>query len=382
MATVEGHCDPRFAALRATLAEQIASGNELGASIVLNIDGENVVDIWGGHADEARTQPWHRDTITNVWSSTKTVAALAILIQVSRGKLDVDAPVADYWPEFAQNGKQGVKVKHLLSHTSGVSGWDQPVTGDDIFDLPTAVARLEKQAPWWEPGTASGYHAINYGHLLGELIRRTAGKSMKRFVADEIAGPLRADFQIGADEKDWPRIAPVVPPPPAPFDLTQMDPDSPAVKTFTGPPLDATQALRPEWRRADMAGVNGHGNARSLAQILSTVTRGGGQLLSAETVDQIFDVQADGTDLVIGIPLRFGTGYGLTGGGTATSVPWLPQGKICFWGGWGGSIGLMDLDRKVTFTYVMNKMGAGILGSDRTEAYVRAAYKALGVEGY
>ena len=251
-----------------------------------------------------------------------------------------------------------------------------------------SVERLAAQAPWWEPGTASGYHAVNMGHLIGELIKRTSGKTLKQFVSDEIATPLGADFQIGAAEKDWPRIATLVPPPPAAFDFSKLDPNSPTVKTFANPAMDATNAHTPEWRRADLGAVNGHGNARSLTRILSSaVTLGkvdsdGVRLLSPETVDRIFNVQADGTDVVIGIPVCFGTGYGLTSGGTATSVPWLPQGKVCFWPGWGGSIVIMDLERKITFAYVMNKMGPGILGSDRTEAYVKAAYKALGLDGY
>ncbi|KAK5197533.1 hypothetical protein LTR96_000126 [Exophiala xenobiotica] len=407
--TVQGHCDPRFASLKSELESQLESGNELGASIVVNIDGENVVDIWGGHADSAHTKPWDRDTIVNLWSSTKTVTALAALIQISRGHLDPDAPVSKYWstdlrtpgkqPEFAQNGKEKVLVRHFLSHTSGVSGWEEPITWPEIYDPVVSVERLASQAPWWEPGTASGYHAVNMGHLIGELIKRTSGgKTLKQFVSDEIVAPLGgADFQIGAVDKDWPRIASLVPPPPFGADFfTNLDPNGPTVKTFANPITDATNAHTPEWRRAELGAVNGHGNARSLARILSAgVTLGGKdigkaaggsssvQLLDPQTIDRIFEVQADGTDVVMGIPVCFGLGYGLTSGGTATSVPWLPKGKkVCFWPGWGGSIVIMDLERKVTFAYVMNKMGAGILGSDRTEAYVKAAYKAMGVDGY
>ncbi|KIV80484.1 hypothetical protein PV11_07982 [Exophiala sideris] len=332
MANVEGHCDPRFDQLKATLEEQLSSGNELGAAIAINIDGMNVVDIWGGYTDEARTQPWTRDTITNVWSSTKTVASLAALIQISRGKLDPNAPVAKYWPEFAQNGKDKVLIRHILSHTSGVSGWEGPITWEEVYG-PSSIERLAEQAPWWEPGTASGYHSNNMGHLIGEVIRRTSGKSMKQFVAEEIAGPLGADFQIGAQEKDWPRIAPILPPPPLPIDFSKMDPNSVAVKTFGNPPPDATQA-----GRRDRSGR--------------------------------------------WYTLDLGVGFGLTEGAITQTAPWLPKGRVCFWAGWGGSVIIMDLDRKVTFSYVMQRMGSGIVGSERTEAYLRAAYKALGVDGY
>ncbi|KAG9771208.1 hypothetical protein KCU88_g6388, partial [Aureobasidium melanogenum] len=390
-AEVQGHTEAAFEPLRQLMQEQIASGEELGASLVIDIDGKTVVDIWGGWADEEHTQPWTRDTITNIWSSTKTVAALATLILADRGLLDVDAPVAKYWPEFGAEGKQDVLVRHLLSHTSGVSGWEKPnMTVEEVEDLSVSVPLLAGQKPWWSPpGSVSGYHSLTYGHLLGELVRRVTpdNKPMKQFVRDEIAGPLGADLQIGAEEKDWSRIAPVVPPPPAPFDITKMDPNSVLVKTFANPVLDARIVVTPGWRRADISAANGHSNARGLARVLSTVTRGGSvdgvKLLSQRTIDRIFDVQSDGPDLVVGVPVTFGIGYGLAGPGTAQSVPWLPKsGRVCFWGGWGGSFILMDLDRKVTFSYVMNKMGAGILGSTRSEAYFRAAYKALGVEGY
>src|ERR1700734_1815861 len=159
-----------------------------------------------------------------------------------RRKLDVDAPVAAYWPEFAANGKRGVLVRHLMSHSSGVSGLDQPAVVEDLYDGQKAAARMAAQAPWWEPGTASGYHATNYGHLVGELVRRISGRPLRQFVAEEIAGPLGADFQIGAAESDWDRIADVVPPPPLPFDFAALDPASPSVRTLTGPLVAAEEA--------------------------------------------------------------------------------------------------------------------------------------------
>ena len=372
---VHGTCAEQFAAVRDELGRQLASGEELGASIVIDVGGETVVDLWGGHRDEARTSPWTRDTITNVWSSTKTVTNLAALMLVDRGLLDVDAPVARYWPEFAANGKGAIEVRHLLSHTSGVSGWEQPVTVEDMYDWDNSTARLAAQAPWWEPGTASGYHALNQGHLIGEVIRRITGKSLKRFVADEIAGPLGADFQIGAAEKDWDRIAPVVPPPPLPFDMATMDAASPAVRTLTGPSADAAAANTPGWRLADIGAANGHGNARSVARIMSALALGGEsngvRVLSPATIDLIFEQQSDGIDLVLGVPLRFGIGYGLP---KPETIPYLPDERICFWGGWGGSFIAMDMGRGMTISYMMNKMGPGIIGSDRAEAYARAIY--------
>ncbi|MDE3207065.1 MAG: beta-lactamase family protein [Acidobacteriota bacterium] len=378
MAEVAGVCDSRFQDVRDALEANLAADEELGASITLDIDGDVLVDIWGGWTDETRSQRWERDTIVNVWSTTKTVTSLATLMLVSRGLVDVHAPVARYWPEFAAAGKEGVEVRHLLSHTSGVSGLDQPAAMEDLYDWETSTSRMAAQAPWWEPGTASGYHALNYGHLLGEVIRRVTGKSLKQFVADEIAGPLGADFSIGAAPDDFERIAPVTPPPPLPIDLASIDVTSPAVRTFTGPPVDANAANTDAWRAADIGGANGHGNARSVAKMLSAVSLGGAsggvQLLSSDAIETIFEQQSDGVDLVLGVPLRFGVGFALP---EPKTIPYLPSGRICFWGGWGGSMIIMDPDRRLTFAYMMNRMAPGIIGSSRAETYLRAMYSCI-----
>jgi len=378
MADLLGKCDDRFEGVRAALARNLDSGEELGASLVLDIDGDIVVDLWGGFADEARTVPWSEHTITNVWSSTKTVTSLAALMLVDRGELDLDAPVARYWPEFAAQGKQDVLVRHIMSHSSGVSGLDQPAVAEDLYDWATATSRMAAQAPWWPPGTASGYHALNYGHLVGEMVRRISGKTLKQFVAEEIAGPLGADFQIGAAESDWDRISPVIPPPPLPFDLDALDPLSPTVRTLTGPFVPAETANTPGWRRADIGAANGHGNARSVARIMSVVARGGEvdgvRLLSQDTIDLIFREQQNGIDLVLGVPLRFGIGYGLP---QLDILPWIPDERICYWGGWGGSMMVIDAGRHTTISYMMNKMAPGVVGSDRSAEYGQAIYDAL-----
>jgi CubicO group peptidase (beta-lactamase class C family) len=367
--------------VRQALEDHLGSGEELGASVHVDLDGETVVDLWGGWRDEQRTTPWTQDTITNVWSCTKTVTSLAALVLVERGLLDPYAPVATYWPEFAAAGKDRIEVRHLMSHTSGVSGWDPPFTVEDMYDWQTATTRLAGQAPWWEPGTASGYHANDQGHLVGELVRRITGRPLKQFVADELAAPLGADLQIGARKQDWGRIADVVPPPPLPIDLAALPPDSPMVRTFTGPVADAAKANTPGWRRADLGALNGHTNARSLARVLSVVSRGGEvdgvRLLSPETIEVVFDEQSNGTDLVLGVPIRWGIGFALP---LPALMPYLPTGRLCFWGGWGGSLIVCDLERRLTIAYVMNKMAPGIIGSDRSERYVRAVYAALDVE--
>jgi CubicO group peptidase (beta-lactamase class C family) len=372
MAEVHGSCDDRFEGVRAALAQHLDS-DELGASVAVDLDGETVVDLWGGYRDEVRTTPWAADTIVNVWSTTKCVLSLAALMLLEQGELDLDAPVGDYWPEFSAKGKKDVLVRHIMSHTSGVPAWEPPFSIRDMYDWETACERLTWQRPWWEPGTASGYHAANQGHLVGEVIRRITGITFQAFVAAEIAGPLGADFQVGARPEDWSRIAPLVPPPGDDV-ASDADPSSIAERTWAGPRMSTKATTSPEWRKADLGALNGHSNARGVLQVMRTLSLGGGDLLSPKTIDRIFDVQADGVDLVLEAPFRFGIGYALT---PTPSVPYLPEGRVAFWGGWGGSMAVMDLDRRLTISYVMNKMSSGLIGSERSEAYIRAVYAAL-----
>ncbi|MEE6170100.1 MULTISPECIES: serine hydrolase domain-containing protein [unclassified Mycolicibacterium] len=374
---VHGHCAARFQPVRDALAEAIAGGEETGAAIAIDVDGELVVDIWGGYADAARTRLWTADTIVNVWSSTKTVTALAALMLIDRGLVEAAAPVAAYWPEFAANGKQHVEFRHLLTHSSGLSGWEPPFGAEDIYDWEKSTAALAAQAPWWPPGTAPGYHALTHGHLIGEVLRRVTGTTLKEFVRDEIAGPLGADFQIGARPEDTDRIAEVIPAA-EPLDIPMDQLSEPAVKTFLGAP-PPTVANTAAWRAADIGAANGHGNARSLAKILSAISLGGTvdgvRLLRPETVDSIFKLELEGPDMVLlGHPLRWGLGFGLP---QRETVPFIPDGKICFWGGWGGSWETMNPDQRTTFAYVMNRMGPGVEGSERTARYLTLFYEAL-----
>ncbi|NUS45049.1 MAG: beta-lactamase family protein [Mycobacteriaceae bacterium] len=377
-AAVEGHCAEEFLGVRAAFAAQLASGAELGAAVCVSVDGEPVVDLWGGWADPGRTTAWTRDTIVNVFSVTKTMTALCALLLVDRGELDVHRPVADYWPEFGANGKGGVEVRHLLSHTSGVSGWQPPMGLADLYDAEGAAARLAAQPPWWDPGTASGYHALNYGHLVGEVVRRITGRTLGEFFAAELAGPLGADFHIGTGAEHRSRIATLVPPAEYSFDLAALDQDSILIKTLTTPLLDIAESATPAWQQAEIGAVNGHGNARSVARVQSLVSGGGEvagrRLLSERTIDLIFREQSNGPDLALLVPLRFGIGYGLP---QAETAPEVPDGRVCWWAGFGGSIVVNDLDNRVTFAYTMNRMEPGVIGSPRADAYLRAAFAAV-----
>lgn len=360
--------DGRFERLNEILEAQLDADYDLGASMALAVDGEIVLDVWGGWADEARTQPWAQDTVTNVWSTTKTMTAMSALLLMERGLLDPDATVASYWPEFAQNGKEDIRVRHIMSHTSGVSAWEQPITPEDVLDDDGATERLAAQAPWWEPGTASGYHALNQGHLVGEVIKRIDGRGLKQFFAEDIAGPLDADFTIGSPPENHHRISNVIPPPPLPLP-DDLDPESVMFKTFTGPMPDAAIAHTAPWRAATIGAANGHGNARSVAKIQAVISNGGSshgvQLLSPATIDKIFMEQSNGVDQVLMTPNRFGLGYDLA---SPNNMVGITSGKRCYWGGWGGSLVINDLDNRITMTYMMNRMQAGLVGNETSIA--------------
>lgn len=257
-----------------------------------------------------------------------------------------------------------------------MAGWEPVISWEEVYDIKKSTDWLAAQAPWWTPGEHSGYHAMCQGHLLGEIIRRISGKSLKQFIADEIAGPLGAEFTLGLPEKDWPRAAVPIAPPPLPLHL--LDPASVPAKVFAGPPPNAQASTTPEFRAAEIGASNGFSNARALARIGSLVALNGSvdgkQYLSPEVIDRMLTEQVSGVDLVLGNYHRFGLGVGLP---SSKTVTWIPDGRICFWGGWGGSVMIMDLDRRMTITYTMNKMGPGTLGNENTELFVQEIYKVV-----
>ncbi|KAH8664506.1 beta-lactamase/transpeptidase-like protein [Xylariales sp. PMI_506] len=387
MGEVHGHCAPSFEKVRSLFQQFLESGDEIGASIAVNVNGEDVVNLWGGHADRKRTRPWTEDTIVPVASTTKMICSLAVLMLVDSGAVSVRDKVSKHWPEFAANGKENIEIRHLLAQTSGVAGWDEKISMEEVVgDVPSSTAKLAAQAPWWEPGTASGYHAWSFGHLLSEIVRRVTGLSLKQFVAEKIAGPLGADFQIGALEKDWPRVAEFIPSPvkarPADF-----KPGPLFLKAIGNPAMPPGMGHSPVWRAGEIGASNGYSNAHALNTILSTITLAGSeslndrkQLLSKETVDLIFEEQSNGIDLAIGVPLRFGIGYALAGDGGSWVDDWLPAGRTAYWGGSGGSLGIMDVGRGVTITYAMNVRSNSLIGNKASRAYVGAIYEALGVQ--
>jgi len=379
MVDISGRCAAGFGAVKDAFAENFEVEGDVGASVAVTRGEDLVVDLWGGTQDEAGAVPWQEDTIINVFSTTKTMTCLSALVLASRGLLDVDAPVATYWPEFAAAGKEGVLVRHLLSHTAGLPGWDVRLDGTDLYDWDKVTGLLAEQATWWEPGSKSGYHGISQGNLVGEVVRRVDGRSVGRFFADEIAAPLGADFHIGLGAEHDDRVALVIPPVVLPVGdggTTEIPRDSIPYRA-ANPRLVAEQSWEIPWRRAEIPAAGGHGNARGVARAQSVVSAGGSvggvELLSKAVIDRIFDVQSAGRDLVLGIGVTFGVGYGLN----SPRAPIAPNEHVCYWGGWGGSLVVNDVDAGFTMAYVMNRMGMGTVGDDRAHRILRAVYASL-----
>jgi CubicO group peptidase (beta-lactamase class C family) len=374
---VQGNVQDRYAAVRATFADNLASGADLGAAFCATVDGETVVDIWGGFADPGRTRAWDRDTIVNVYSTTKTMTALTALLIADRGELDFDAPVAKYWPEFAANGKADVKVSHLMSHSAGLSGWKTPITNDDLYDWEKVTSLLAAQAPYWEPGTAPGYHALTQGYLVGEVVRRITGKTLGTVFREEIAEPLGADFWIGLPASEDHRVAELIPPPAGQSQAEVRRETEVQRNMSTNPGIEVSATRTRAWRGAEIPAAGGTGNARSVAEIHAILANGGvangRRFLSEAGCRKALELQVEGQDLVLDTPARFGLGFGLSGG----MLPF-PNPNTIYWGGYGGSLIIIDMDARTTFAYVMNKMAGTTQGDMRALGLAMAMWTAAG----
>ena len=375
-ASVQGFNRDRYAAVRAAFEGNLASGADVGASFCATINGETVVDLWGGFADAGRTRPWAKDTIVNVYSTTKTMTALTALLIADRGELDFDAPVARYWPEFAANGKSRVKVSYLMSHAAGLSGWKEKIAKHDLYDWEKMTSLLAAQAPYWEPGSACGYHALTQGYLIGEVVRRITGRSLGTVFRDEIAKPLGADFHIGLPASEDGRVGELIPPPRgqaiADGEQTELQ-----ANMSNNPGVDVGETRTRAWRGAEIPAGGGTGNARSVAEIHAILANGGvakgKRFLSEAGCRKALELQIEGRDLILGQPVRYGMGFGLPG----AMLP-LPNPNTIFWGGYGGSLVIIDMDARTTFGYAMNKMGGGTVGDMRAFSMIMAMWQALG----
>jgi CubicO group peptidase (beta-lactamase class C family) len=372
---INGHVTPGFESVRDAFAANFANDGDVGASFCATKDGEIVVDIWAGVADAETGKPWERDTIVNVYSTTKTMCALTALLLADRGELDFAKPVAHYWPEFAANGKAAVTVAQLMSHSAGLSGFKEKMTKDDLYDWEKVTSLLAAQAPFWEPGTAPGYHAMTQGFLVGEVVRRIAGVTLGNLFRTEIAEALGADFHIGLPASEDARVATLIPPPPG-QGIADMTDRPLTANMASNPAINPLETRTRAWRAAEMPAANGHGNARSVAMVQTLVANGGvsggKRILSEAGVRRALESQIQGEDMVLGIPVHYGLGYGLPGG----QMPF-PNPNSCYWGGYGGSIVINDLDAQTTFAYAMNKMAGTTVGDMRAFTLAMAMWQAL-----
>lgn len=352
---VDGECDAAFVAVRDAFAANFADDLELGASLCIEIEGHTVVDLWGGWLDGDRARPWERDSIACVFSCTKGLAAIALLLLVDRGRLDLDAPVARWWPEFAAAGKDELPVRHLLTHEAGLAAIDRPMPLGSLSDWDAMVTALAAQAPWWEPGTRHGYHGVTFGHLVGEVVRRVDGRTIGTFLRDEVTGPIGADCFLGLPASEDVRTATMeLAPITGETFFSRWGADSLGPKAFGNPPdcNDPAHTNTRRFRAAEIPAANAHANARALARVYSALHRG--DLLSTELAAEAGRVHVDGPDLVMEQPTRFGLGFEITLPEAAFGFG--PGARTFGHNGSGGSLGAIDPDRGIAVGYVMNRM--------------------------
>ena len=399
---ISGYCEDNFIEARNIFEKSISSGFELGGSIAVEVQGKKVIDLWGGHLDHSKSKAWEENTLVNVFSTTKGIAAICLLQLIEKGLLDIEKPVCEYWPEFSVNGKENIPVKYLFCHKAGLCGVREPLESGAFSNWDLITSELAKQEPLWEPGTAHGYHAITYGHLVGELLRRIDGRTIGQYFKEEIAEPLNLDFWIGLPDSEFDRVSDIYPSKPGPLQylfplLTKLprfvlpgrakflldfgDTSKPVGAAFNNPPISSNRGMEAntkQWRNAEIPAANGHGTARSIAKLYGILANGGSRdgihVLSPETIEKGRQTQSDGKDLVLGgMRTRFGLGFML---GTE-NVSMGPNPNAFGHGGAGGSLGFSDPDNNISLGFVMNQMHQGITAWKTATDVAESVYKAL-----
>jgi CubicO group peptidase (beta-lactamase class C family) len=388
---IRGTWDGKFEAVRDAFERNFRDHDEIGAAVCVTYEGRTVVDLWGGRADPTIERAWERDTRVVVYSCTKGATALCAHLLADRGLLDLDAPVAEYWPEFASNGKETVAVSMMLDHSVGVPAVSTPLKPGDMYQWDTMCEALAKQEPWWEPGTRNGYHLITFGWTVGELVRRVSGRSLGEFFREEIAAPLGLEFDIGLPADLEPTVAPIIPWMPTPeYDsgftrAIVADPKS-LQAVAMGNLLEAEVNLdTPEGRAAQIGGGGGVANARGLAGMYTPLATEGGKLVSNDAIARMSQTAvATSLDATLLIPSRFALGFMksmdnrrrrlVDEGAISVILSSAAFGHV----GAGGSLGFADPEEGLAFGYVMNRQGAGILLNERGQALVDAVYRSLG----
>ena len=375
---IHGFCEPAFEAVREAFEANFRIEDELGACTAVVLDGCTVVDLWGGWRDRGRTQPWERDTIVCMMSVAKAVSATCLHMLVDRGLIDLDAPVARYWPEFAQGGKQGVLVRHVLDHRAGLPILTEPLHPRAMFDHALMVDALARQAPLWEPGTKAGYHVHNQGFLIDELVRRVTGRTLPQFLREEVTGPLHLDYHFGLSEADQQRCADFIQATEGTiFAARNGDPSKIVSRAWDQLP-DPLDLNAREWREATITSASGHGNARAIARLYGALARGGEidgvRLMSRATIERAITEQHNLVEVMMERPYHQALGYLLS----SPPIVWMGPGRRSFGHhGVGGSIGLGDPDAKVGFAYAMNQMHARVDNGPRARRLIEAAYACL-----
>jgi CubicO group peptidase (beta-lactamase class C family) len=389
--TSKGSCDPRFAAVREVFERNFRERGEVGASVCVLVDGRPVVDLWGGIADRRTGRPWQRDTLVLVWSCTKGAAALCAHLLLDRGLLDLDAPVCRYWPEFAAAGKDAVTVRMVLDHQAGLPVFHSPLPPGGLYDWDCVAEALAAAEPFWMPGTRQGYHAVTFGHLVGELVRRATGRPFDAFFREEVAGPLGLDFHIGLAAEHEDRVAPTIradPPPPGEprslfLETAQGDPQSMQALMLTNHGRHPGDQDSRQAHAAVLPSQGGITNARGLAGLYAPLACGGSPLVREETLRRMAAASsAVGIDALLLIGLRLALGFWKTSdnrGGPPGARDGLILSEDAFGHpGMGGSLGFADPAARLAFGYAMNKQGRGVGLNERGQGLVDAVYRSLG----
>ncbi|MCB1693030.1 MAG: beta-lactamase family protein [Pseudomonadales bacterium] len=380
---IHGDVAPGFEPVRQVFAD-LWKEIEIGASVCVYHQGKKVVDLWGGYTDVGMSHPWQRDTLVNVYSTTKGLASAAVAALYDEGKLDYDAKVIEYWPEFGAEGKQDVTVAQLLSHQAGLCGVDTKLTVEDLYDWDKMVNLLAAQKPLWSLGKDAGYHAVTWGYLPGELVRRITGKTLGQYFREKIAGPLDADCYIGLPDSEMARVATLNGP-----NRARKKPKAPANTNMEMPKLYPIALLNPsispfkdacsrEWRKAEIAAANAQANARGIATIYAALSMNGElngvRILSKDAIDAATKLEVDNEiDLVTGRAMRRGRGFMLN-----TEGAYGPSPNAFGHAGAGGSVGFADRDNQVAIGYAMNQMQADLDASPRSVLLGRAVYECIG----
>ena len=379
---IHGWCDDAFEAVADAFAANYVDEEEIGSATTIYVDGRKVIDVWGGYRDADYAKPWNEDTIVCMMSVAKGVAGMAFNILIDRRQVDPDMPVAEYWPEFAYNGKESVLVRHVLDHTAGLPVVLEPMWRGAIFDCDAIVGALERQAPLWEPGTVAAYHIHTQGNILGEIVRRVTGKRFPAFIADEVTGPLGMDYQYGnLSDADLIRCATLVPTVEGTLLARRdTDPDALIAKGFTQFPDEPMPVTlnSTAWRRAEITSASGHGNARAVARVYAAISRGGEidgvRLMRPETIKDMLTEQHNQTERMQERPYHQARGVLLN---TPVSVWMGPQLRSFGHHGFGGSIGFGDPDAHIGFAYACNKMHARGDNGPRARRIIEALYEVL-----